>query len=153
MPLTPPSPVTPEEVDPAQGLPALACGSDSAFTAVWEEFGVITYVKLKGRAFAPGGPSLSSDFTIGLIDGGDGVPSVARLRDGDLLVAWTDCGLPSGCDIFGQRFTSMGATECPGDCNRDGRVTVDELVKAVTIALDPDPSLTKQCLPADVNLD
>lgn len=156
VPLTPPLPVTPEESEPEQARPTVACGPGSAFVAVWGEAPLTsTDVRIRGRAFAPGGLLPSADFTIGLLDGADGDgASVARLTDGDLLVTWTDCGGVGACDIFGQRLTSSPASDCPGDCNRDGHVTVDELVLAVNIALDsPDAPLMKECLPADVNLD
>ena len=41
-----------------------------------------------------------------------------------------------GFGIFGQRFSAGGGpSACTGDCNEDGLVTVDELVKGVNIAL------------------
>jgi hypothetical protein len=67
-------------------------------------------------------------------------------------MTWTDCSDASGCDVFAQRFTFSGSDDCPGDCNRDGMVTVDELMQAVNIALDPEPSAMKECLPADTTL-
>ncbi|MBI3783690.1 MAG: hypothetical protein HY270_09825 [Deltaproteobacteria bacterium] len=40
---------------------------------------------------------------------------------------------------------------CVGDCNRDGEVTIDELIRAVSIALGSGDLVT--CLPADSNGD
>jgi hypothetical protein len=40
---------------------------------------------------------------------------------------------------------------CPGDCNRDGTVTIDELVRAVGIALDV--AALDDCAAADVHGD
>jgi hypothetical protein len=44
---------------------------------------------------------------------------------------------------------SAGAQECPGDCNSDGTVTVDEIVLAVNIALGVQPPT--ECANADVD--
>lgn len=62
--------------------------------------------------------------------------ATAPLTDKEFVIVWHDCtDGPAGCDIFGQRFTLTPTAECAGDCNLDGRVTVDELVTGVNIAL------------------
>lgn len=60
-------------------------------------------------------------------------------------------------DEFDRLFTSravevadlrqLGGPVLVGDCNRDGRVTIDELVRGVAIALDDLP--VSECLPFD----
>ncbi|MGH3427106.1 MAG: hypothetical protein ACRDQZ_06015, partial [Mycobacteriales bacterium] len=114
-PLTDALPITPEEGPSVQVNPQLACGPGSDFVVVWGEIPFMpSQTPIRGRAVTPNGPHPSSDFTIRLRDAEDSDgAAVAALADGDLLVTWTDCGLPSGCDIFGQRFTSSGATDCP----------------------------------------
>lgn len=155
-PITEPLPITPEDPFPFQVAPAIACGLDAAFAITWVQVPANpTRSLFKARAFTPDRPPAFSDLSIGIrTPAQSGMASISYLADGDLLIAWHDCGLPSGCDIFAQRFTFASATDCPGDCNRDGDVTIDELVSTVSIALDPaHPALAKACLPADVNLD
>lgn len=63
-------------------------------------------------------------------------PKSAVLADGKVVVAWQDCDSnPDVGDIFTQTFTISSRTECPGDCNGDGNVALDELVTAVRIGL------------------
>lgn len=60
----------------------------------------------------------------------------------------------SGSDVFGQRFTFGPSSDCPGDCNGDGKVTVEELIAAVAVALKSSPPASmKSCLPIDADLD
>jgi hypothetical protein len=61
---------------------------------------------------------------------------------------------PSFADIticWGQCPWQHGSTACPGDCDRNGRVSVDELAMAVGIALDG--SNVSACEPADTDAD
>ena len=51
---------------------------------------------------------------------------------------------------FGTPSTA-GARQCPGDCNGDGVVTIDELISAVNIALDN--STVAGCPNADSDAD
>lgn len=81
------------------------------------------------------------------------MPSVAETGGGDFIVTWIECDQDHVCEILGQRFTLSGPADCPGDCNRDGTVTVDELLLATRAALGSLPSLVRRCLPADVDLD
>ena len=153
LPSTEPAFVTPEDTGLLlQSGPAIACGPPNEFVAFWYELG-----QLRGRGFNGIGPLRGVDFTIrptGDVDSS----SIVRLADGDLLVAWTDRGPVSGFDVFGQRFTFEEVSDCPGDCNRDGEVTVDELVSVVQVALASGTSPSsvdrmKHCLSTDVNLD
>lgn len=75
------------------------------------------------------------------------------LGDTDFVVTWDECGPDARCELFGQRFSLAGPTHCPGDCNLDGSVTIDELVLAANTVVTAQPDLTRRCLPADTNLD
>ncbi len=50
-------------------------------------------------------------------------------------------------------IVSVDASQCPGDCNGDGEVTVDELIRAINIALGTDGSTLDICPDADSNDD
>lgn len=155
-PLTTPIPVTPNERSALQFGPVITCGPKPDVAIAWKQVAPNpANTTFRGRIFTPNGPSPFSDFSIGLQDASEsGVASMSRLSDGDLLIAWTDCGSDTGCDILGQRFTFAGVTDCPGDCNRNAEITIEELILAVTIALDSKhAALMKTCLPADANLD
>jgi hypothetical protein len=149
--------VTPEETELLlQSGPAIACGREHDFVAFWSDN---IANGIRGRGFNESGRLPGVDFTIRLTGDrrSDSTP-IIRLTDGDLIVAWTDCGTTTGCDVFAQRYTFDGPTDCSGDCNRDRAVTVDELVQVVAIALDstflPESAARiKNCLPADINLD
>lgn len=67
---------------------------------------------------------------------GGGDQANARLAtDGDnLLVVWEGFGLEDH-DIYAQRYSVLELTECPGDCDNDGTVSISELIRAVNIAL------------------
>lgn len=154
-PLSSPQPLTPEHRGPyvSQARPMVACGPQSDFAAVWAE-PLGTRQVIRGRRFGPDGPAGGSDFTIGLRDGADGDGgAVARLTGGDWVVTWTDCAMSGECDVYGQRFTPAVGVDCAGDCNRDRRVTIDELTLAIGISITDDPVLMKSCLTADSNLD
>lgn len=71
--------------------------------------------------------------------------SAAALVGGDTAVAWSDCD-PSGvdgCRIRAQVVRVDDVGSCQGDCNDDGRVTVDELVTGVDLALTEHPSFLR----------
>jgi hypothetical protein len=148
LPSAEPAFVTPEDTGLLlQSGPAIACTPNKEFVAFWYELDE----QLRGRGFNDNGPLPGVEFTIRPTGDVDSI-SIARLADGDLIVAWTD--RVSGFDVFGQRFSFGGASDCPADCNRSGEVTIEELIAAVAIVLDPrSPSMMKSCLPADVNLD
>ncbi len=71
-------------------------------------------------------------------DEGGGVAAAGNAR-GDLLIAWQSLRLRGvaadgdGLGIFARRGTLPG--RCAGDCNSDGAVAIDELVRGVTLAL------------------
>lgn len=146
-PSTPPLPVALREVRTLQANPVVSCGPADSVTFAWgEDHGV------SGRTYAN---DTTQDFRIRL-EGTSRLgarPSLAWLSGDDFVVAWTDCVEPATCGVFAQRYTSLGPVECSGDCDRDGAVTVGELVKAVKIALTDTPDLMRECLPVDEDLD
>jgi hypothetical protein len=82
-------------------------------------------------------------------------PKIAALNDGTVVVTWSECIAEGECSIFAQRFTVTPEADCPGDCNRDGQVTVDELVVGVELALHGEEELTLDlyCLSIDTDSD
>jgi hypothetical protein len=60
----------------------------------------------------------------------------AMLTASELVVAWHVCDeSESECSVFIQRLGLEPGGYCPGDCNNDGEVTIDELILAVGFAL------------------
>lgn len=147
-PLTEPLRATPEVPDARQGAPAMACGPGDAFVLAWGECPGV-----RGRVFEGND---TADFSIGVTGASrsrSGRPALARLSSGDFVVTWSAaCDDQTGCDLFGQVFTSSPPLDCPGDCDRDGVVRVNELITGVRATLSGLPSLTRQCLPLDVDL-
>ena len=86
---------------------------------------------------------------------GQGPKAIAATADGSLLVvANTFSGtvtvidttisaavatIPVGFAPFGVAFGPALAGSCAGDCNEDGRVTVDEVILGVAILLGEEP--------------
>jgi hypothetical protein len=153
--------VTPEITEPLQAWPAFACSPGGELLVAWSEGSLPRphplQGEMRGRVFPAEDSRAAAEFGIGRVKPDRGSTAVAALRDGEWLIAWTDCDGNADlleCDVFGQRFTSSGPMDCPGDCNRDGVVTIDEVLLATRSAFDyRNASAMKQCLPADVNLD
>jgi hypothetical protein len=151
--LTPPLRITDDASSPYANFfevsPRIACGRQRQTVLVWDDG-----LGIRARAFPDDSLPASSEFRIrsGFPRTAVGGQSVAMLDDQDFVLAWTLCDTDSNCDALGQRFTLRGPTDCPGDCNRDGSVTVDELMTAINIAVDGQVPM-KECLPADTNLD
>jgi hypothetical protein len=89
-------------------------------------------------------------------------PTVAVLPNEALI--WDECfaGGAPGCDIFAQPFALNTNPDCPGDCNGDGVVTVDQIMLAVDLVLreqsgildDPLSCIgTEECPAVDTDLD
>ncbi len=72
------------------------------------------------------------------------VPYVSSIGPETIAVAWHDCSAPCddtsgcevGCDTYAQLFRLTEEPDCPGDCNSDRSVTIDELVTAVDLAIN-----------------
>jgi len=72
------------------------------------------------------------------------IPFIASIGPETIAVAWHDCSAPCrdlsgcsiGCEAYAQLFRLTETPDCAGDCNGDGRVTIDELVTAVDLALN-----------------
>ena len=77
-----------------------------------------------------------------------GSVSVAALNDDSFVIAWPQCvdAPTAGCDIFAQRFVVSGKSDCSGDCNGDGVVTIDELIKGINLALPARSDAVENCL-------
>lgn len=82
--------------------------------------------------------------------------SVAALGEDTIIVAWHE-GVEEdepGCDVFAQRFELSPDKECPGDCDGDGRVSIDELVTALDLALHgKSGTVGERCVAVDADLD
>jgi hypothetical protein len=72
------------------------------------------------------------------------IPYIANIGPETIAVAWHDCSAPCrdlsgcsiGCEAYAQLFRLTETPDRAGDCNGDGRVTIDELVAAVDLALN-----------------
>lgn len=145
---TPELTVTAADGEPDEGSPTVACGRAGQTVIAWVEL-----YGIRGRHFIEDPPFEFSEFRITSTSSRPHVdPSVAMLGPDDFVLTWTACDVAGDCDVFGQRFTLLGPTDCPGDCNRNGVVTVDELIAAVNVVLGSGGVSMKDCLPADLDL-
>jgi hypothetical protein len=144
----------PENGRPYQYLPSVACSESEYFVAWIEGNGPDSQrPRIRGRLFARNG-GIETELAVGMKRAADtDGAEVTQLGNGDWLMAWTDCHYLDGCDIFAQRYSEGPDLDCPGDCNRDRQVSIDELVLAASGALSGDPLTVKRCLPADGDLD
>ena len=143
----------------SQQKPAVGVSPNGDFTVAWSSphdgdgYGVFA------RNFASTGvPTGTADFQVntytlgdqGALSSAGHVLSVAR-GGGTMLIAWQSIGVVvpqqdgDGAGVFAQRYAIDGAV-CAGDCNGDGRVTIDELTRGVgiilaTIELDRCPAM------------
>jgi hypothetical protein len=128
------------------GPSSVACLGDGAFAAV----GFNRYVP-EIRAFNRQnrviGSALINDIAARAL-------TMAPLSTNKVAVSWHSCISKSAtaCDVWTQLFELSTDPHCPGDCNLDGRVTVDELVLAVDVALR-DPADAKYCSTIDIDSD
>jgi hypothetical protein len=72
------------------------------------------------------------------------LPHVASIGTDTVAVTWQDCAAEcethlgcagSGCEAYAQLFRLTEEPDCTGDCDGDGRVSIEELVGAVQLAL------------------
>lgn len=86
-----------------------------------------------------------------------GTPATAALGEDTFVVVSTRCDedhcLVSGYSIFAQRFHLVDDSDCPGDCDSDGHVTIDELVIAVRLALSGGCEDLLRCPAVETSLD
>ncbi len=144
----------------SQEAPSVAMDAGGNFVVAWasgqdgDGYGVF------GRRFANSGAALGTEFQINTYTAGDQgtfagigrVLGVASDLRGGFVAVWqsTDVAAVSqdgdGAGIFAQRYAV-----CAGDCDGDGVVRVDELIRGLSIALGLAPATT--CAALQSNLD
>jgi hypothetical protein len=148
----------------SQEKPAIAASSSGDFTVAWSSgqdsdgYGVFAR-HFTGSGAPDGGEFQVNRYTLGdqgaVSDQGH-VLAVAAGGNGSFLLVWQSTGVTvpaqdgSGAGIFAQRY-SAGPAACPGDCNGDGAVTINELVVGVAIGLGNAP--VSRCPAFDRNAD
>lgn len=135
--------------DDVQHVAAVVCLPESPPTFVIDYNNVLIGRSLEGDV-------LTTQFVIPHLNGG--AADAASMGVQDFVVVWTDCFDPyedeePDCTLRAQRFSRDALRACPGDCNLNGQVTIDELILATRLALASTKSGTNACLPADQNLD
>ncbi len=124
-------------------VPAAGLGALVAWSSPGDGDGYGVFARRVGLDGSPvGAEVLLNTTTAGtqgaVSDEGGGVAAAGNAR-GDLLIAWQSLRLRGvaadgdGLGIFARRGTLPG--RCTGDCNSDGAVAIDELVRGVTLAL------------------
>ncbi len=120
-----------------QDLPSVAVGADGAFVVAWDSggrYGVSQGVF--GQRYASTGQAVGTEFKINSYTPSfRHRPAVAVGADGAFVVAWDSNGQDgSDLGVFAQRFGVL--PPCAGDCDRDGTLSIDELITGVAAALD-----------------
>jgi hypothetical protein len=146
----------------SQEKPAIAASANGDFTVAWsspDDDGSGVFA----RQFSAGGvPTGTAEVRVNTYTAGDqGVTSteghvlaVAGSAEHGVLVSWQSIGVTvpsqdgSGAGIFARRFASSGST-CAGDCNGDGTVAINELIRGVNITLELSP--TSECTAMDLD--
>jgi hypothetical protein len=129
---------------------AVAVGADGAFLVVWQSRRPLL-LGVFGQYYDSDGQAQGTEFQVNSYTTGlQEAPAVAPLADGAFVVVWqsSDSGAVGRSGVFGQRFapphSSPTATpnlptptlaRCVGDCDHNGKVAVNELVRGVNIAL------------------
>jgi hypothetical protein len=142
-----------ESVD-ARSAPALAADPNGSFVITWTASNSVSGQDVFGRYFDSSGSPVGAEFQVNSYTTGDQTyQAVAADAHGNFEVVWSSFGQDGdGFGIFGQRFTTQAnPAGCPGDCNADGAVKVDELVKGVNIALGT--TAVGECVAFDINDD
>jgi hypothetical protein len=131
----------------SQQKPAIGTDPHGDFTVAWSSNRDGDGNGVFARHFASSGvPAGTAEFQVNSYTLGDqgalsdqGHVIGVAAANGSFLILWQSTGvtLPaqdgSGAGIFAQRYTVR--PPCPGDCNGDGMVTIDELIKGVGIIL------------------
>lgn len=154
-PLTPVVDIAPRpgSIDLDQYCPSASCTVADGFLTVLAELREDhDFHGITGRYFPEGDAEQAEEFFIGVPALWLIRPVVAGLTNGTFALVWDECPTRQDCDIFGQRFAVSGLPLCPGDCATDGTVTIDDLITALNIALNPFAVGTRHCLAADANL-
>ncbi len=97
-----------------------------------------------GTYSVPVGKVIASDAAGMLLPGARGIDGVLEIRQNEPTPTFTATPLPTATP------EPTPAPLCPGDCNGDDQVTIDELVGMVAVALD---ERSPQCVAADLNGD
>jgi large repetitive protein len=144
----------------SQEAPALYVNSAGDFTVIWSAGDDGDGYGIFGQRFVSTGDRLGSEFQVntftlgyqGALSPVGHVLDVGGNQRGDFLVAWQSTDLfdtppdGDGFGVFGRRYEI-----CAGDCNRDGIVGVDDLIRGINVALGTTP--VSACLAFDLNLD
>jgi hypothetical protein len=148
----------------SQQKPVVAADADGDFTVAWSSPSGEDAADVFARHFQRSGvPIGTTEFLVNTYTAGvqgalstvGRVLGVAQSND-RVLIVWQSTGLDTpgqdgdGSGVFAQRYTApVGG--CTGDCNGDGRVTVDELIRGIRIGLLID--LPDDCPAMDGNRD
>jgi hypothetical protein len=97
-----------------QRLPTVATDADGDFVVVWRgnQQDDPSYYGIFGRRFSSAGDALAAEFQVNTYTPNEQLnPAVAAGSDGDFVVVWFSKGQDgASAGVFGQRFTSAGAT-------------------------------------------
>jgi len=119
-----------------QESPAVSSDGADGFAVVWtsedqdgSDDGIF------GQRYDAGGMPLGSEFAVNThTEESQALPAVAGI--GSFIVAWESRFQDGdGRGIIGRFFEDVNRRDCPGDCNRDGTVSIAELILGVNIAL------------------
>jgi hypothetical protein len=126
-----------ESVD-GRSTPSLAADPNGNFVVAWTADDPVSGQDVFGRHFDSSGSPTGAEFQVNTYTtASQSYQAVAADAHGNFAVVWSSFGQDGdGFGVFGRRLSAeAGPTACPGDCNSNGQVTVDELVKGVNIAL------------------
>jgi hypothetical protein len=140
-----------ESVD-ERSSPALAADPNGSFVVAWTASNAVIGQDVFGRYFDSNGSPTGAEFQVNTYTtGGQTYQAVATDAHGNFEVVWSSFGEDGdGFGVFGQRFTTQaGPATCPGDCNSNGEVRVEELITGVNIALGIAP--VGDCLAFDTD--
>ena len=130
-----------------QELPAVAA-LDGGFVVAWSSFHDGDEVGVFARRFDAAAAPTGAEFQVntytqgvqGALSAEPHPLAIAAGPAGDVLIAWHSTRLRGvsqdgdGFGVFARGGAAPGA-ECPGDCNADRTVSIDELIAGVNLAL------------------